>query len=86
MLIRNSLDMDCNSAGAGFVVAFSDFSLHQIGNLVHPNLGFRHLAIQTLDNVDSDNQPLFILQVLNSFTTHLSLSTIYTTHFTQWRM
>ncbi|XP_047960578.1 rosmarinate synthase-like [Salvia hispanica] len=57
------LEIDCNSAGAGFVVASSDFSLHQIGNLVHPNLGFRHLAIQTLDNVDSDNQPLFILQV-----------------------
>ncbi|KAH6757296.1 hypothetical protein C2S52_023502 [Perilla frutescens var. hirtella] len=57
------LEIDCNSAGAGFVVAFSDFSLHQLGDLVRPNLGFRRLAVQTLDNVDNDNQPLFILQI-----------------------
>lgn len=57
------LVIDCNAAGAGFVVASSDFSLDQIGDLVCPNLGFRHLAVQTLDNIDKDQQPLFILQV-----------------------
>ncbi|KAI3446392.1 hypothetical protein Pfo_003057 [Paulownia fortunei] len=56
------LEIDCNAAGAGFVVASSEFSLDEIGDLVCPNLGFRQLAVQTLDNLD-DNQPLCIFQV-----------------------
>ncbi|KAL3637340.1 hypothetical protein CASFOL_019639 [Castilleja foliolosa] len=55
------LVIDCNAAGAGFVVAVSEFSLAEIGDLGCPNLGFRQLAIQTLPDVD--DQPLFILQI-----------------------
>ncbi|GFQ04539.1 omega-hydroxypalmitate o-feruloyl transferase [Phtheirospermum japonicum] len=55
------LGIHCNAAGAGFVVAASEFSLDEIGDLVCPNLGFRQLAIQTLPDVD--DQPLFILQI-----------------------
>ncbi|KAI3471431.1 hypothetical protein Pfo_030795 [Paulownia fortunei] len=59
------LEIDCNAAGAGFVVASSEFSLDEIGDLVCPNLGFRQLAVQTLDNLgpNADDKPLFILQV-----------------------
>ncbi|PIN20432.1 hypothetical protein CDL12_06902 [Handroanthus impetiginosus] len=59
------LEIDCNAAGAGFVVASSEFSLDELGDLVCPNLAFQQLAVQTLDNppANKDNQPLFILQV-----------------------
>ncbi|KAK6149253.1 hypothetical protein DH2020_016778 [Rehmannia glutinosa] len=62
------LEIDCNAAGAGFVVAASEFSLDEMGDLVCPNPGFRQLAIQTLpDAAHDDHPPLFILQV-TSFT------------------
>ncbi|KAL8463777.1 hypothetical protein ACS0TY_033648 [Phlomoides rotata] len=60
------LEIDCNAAGAGFVVASSEFSLDEIGDLVCPNVGFQQLAVQTLpDNLgpNKDDHPLFILQV-----------------------
>ncbi|KAG8371816.1 hypothetical protein BUALT_Bualt12G0002500 [Buddleja alternifolia] len=59
------LEIDCNAAGTGFVVASSEFSLDEIGDLVCPNLGFRQLAVQSLDNLSSvnGNQPLCIIQV-----------------------
>ncbi|KAL7145691.1 hypothetical protein ABFS83_07G104000 [Erythranthe nasuta] len=59
------LEMDCNAAGAGFVVAKSDVSLDEIGeNLVCPNLGYRQLAVQRLDNLPPEvDQPLCVFQV-----------------------
>ncbi|KAL8463778.1 hypothetical protein ACS0TY_033649 [Phlomoides rotata] len=60
------LEINCNAAGAGFVVASSEFSLDEIGDLVCPNVGFQQLAVQTLqDNLgpNKDDHPLFILQV-----------------------
>lgn len=60
------LEMDCNRAGAGFVVAHaSQVSLDDIGdNLVYPNLGFRQLAVQRLDNLSPQaQQPLCVFQV-----------------------
>ncbi|KAI3471432.1 hypothetical protein Pfo_030796 [Paulownia fortunei] len=58
------LDIDCNAAGAGFVVASSEYSLDDLGDFVHPNLGFRQLAVQILDNLGPDNdQPLCTFQV-----------------------
>ncbi|KAI3446391.1 hypothetical protein Pfo_003056 [Paulownia fortunei] len=56
------VEINCNAAGGGFVVASSEFSLDEIGDLVCPNLGFRQLVVQTLDNLD-DDQPLCIFQV-----------------------
>ncbi|EYU34266.1 hypothetical protein MIMGU_mgv1a023386mg, partial [Erythranthe guttata] len=60
------LEIDCNAAGAGFVVAKSDVSLDEIGgeNLVCPNLGYRQLAVQRLDSLPPDvDQPLCVFQV-----------------------
>ncbi|KAK4413084.1 hypothetical protein Salat_2955600 [Sesamum alatum] len=38
------LEIDCNSAGAGFVVASSECLLDDLGDFVYPNLGFRLLS------------------------------------------
>lgn len=57
------LEIDCNGAGAGFVVASSELSLEEIGpSLVHPNLGYRQLAIENLPA--TIDQPLCVFQVL----------------------
>ncbi|KAL0287684.1 UNVERIFIED_CONTAM: Shikimate O-hydroxycinnamoyltransferase [Sesamum calycinum] len=45
------LEIDCNSAGMGFVVATSECLLDELGDFAYPNLGFRQLAIRTLDNL-----------------------------------
>ncbi|XP_073156827.1 acyltransferase GLAUCE-like [Henckelia pumila] len=63
------LEIECNSAGAGFVVASSEYSLQEIGDLGRPNLGFQQLAVHSLKNLvpssphDNDDQPLCIFQV-----------------------
>ncbi|KAL0405044.1 UNVERIFIED_CONTAM: Putrescine hydroxycinnamoyltransferase 1 [Sesamum radiatum] len=58
------LEIHCNSAGAGFVVASSEYSLDDLGDFVYPNLGFRQLALQTLDNLGPEvDQPLCVFQV-----------------------
>ncbi|KAL0399862.1 UNVERIFIED_CONTAM: Shikimate O-hydroxycinnamoyltransferase [Sesamum radiatum] len=58
------LEIDCNSAGVGFVVASSECSLDDLGDFVCPNLGFRQLAVQTLDNLRPEvDQPLCVFQV-----------------------
>ncbi|KAL3841176.1 hypothetical protein ACJIZ3_025767 [Penstemon smallii] len=58
------LEIDCNRAGAGFVVATSTYSLHEIGDLVCPNLGFRQLAVQRLEDLATEeDQPLCIFQI-----------------------
>ncbi|KAL0334253.1 UNVERIFIED_CONTAM: Omega-hydroxypalmitate O-feruloyl transferase [Sesamum angustifolium] len=59
------LDIHCNSAGAGFVVASSAFCLDEIGDLDCPNPGFRQLAVETLDYLDED-QLLCVFQVTAS--------------------
>ncbi|KAL3828436.1 hypothetical protein ACJIZ3_017238 [Penstemon smallii] len=59
------LEIDCNGAGVGFVLASSEFRLADIGEcLVHPNLGFQQLAVQKLDCLSPQvDQPLCIFQV-----------------------
>ncbi|KAG6586184.1 Omega-hydroxypalmitate O-feruloyl transferase, partial [Cucurbita argyrosperma subsp. argyrosperma] len=57
------LEIDCNGAGAGFVVASSDVSLDEIGDLVYPNPAFQHLVSKSLDVFEPDDQPLVIVQV-----------------------
>ncbi|XP_047978014.1 fatty alcohol:caffeoyl-CoA acyltransferase-like [Salvia hispanica] len=59
------LEMDCNGAGVGFVVASSELSLEEIGSyLVYPNLGYRQLVAQNLDNLAPEvDQPLCFFQV-----------------------
>ncbi|KAL0362361.1 UNVERIFIED_CONTAM: Shikimate O-hydroxycinnamoyltransferase [Sesamum calycinum] len=59
------LEIDCNSAGMGFVVATSECLLDELGDFAYPNLGFRQLAIRTLDNLGPEvDQPLCVTQVI----------------------
>ncbi|XP_071922576.1 acyltransferase GLAUCE-like isoform X1 [Coffea arabica] len=60
------LEIDCNSAGAVFAVASSEFALDDIGDLVYPNPAFGQLIVQKVDAIGSDDQPLCIIQ-LTSF-------------------
>lgn len=56
------LEVDCNGAGVGLVLASSEFSLEEMGDfLIHPNLGYRQLAVENLGH-DVD-QPLCVFQV-----------------------
>lgn len=62
--VSGRLEIECNRAGAGFVVAASEHSLADLGDLVYPSLGFRQLAVQMLDNLElADYQPLCTFQV-----------------------
>lgn len=61
------LEIDCNDSGVGFVVASSEFTLDEIGDLVYPNPAFAQLVTITLDNLKPDDQPLCILQVQNNY-------------------
>ncbi|KAL5582823.1 hypothetical protein UlMin_015265 [Ulmus minor] len=59
------LEIDCNASGAGFVVASSEFTLDEIGDLVYPNPAFEQLASTNLDISiqDATDRPLCIVQV-----------------------
>ncbi|XP_057781317.1 acyltransferase GLAUCE-like [Salvia miltiorrhiza] len=58
------LEIDCNGAGAGFVVASSEISLDEMGDcLIHPNLGYRKLAVEKLENLAHDDKPLCVFQI-----------------------
>ncbi|KAL2245741.1 omega-hydroxypalmitate O-feruloyl transferase-like [Sesamum indicum] len=61
------LEIDCNSAGVGFVVASSECSLDELGDLVCPNLGFRQLSVQTLDNLGPEVDQLLCVFKVTSF-------------------
>ncbi|XP_042483528.1 shikimate O-hydroxycinnamoyltransferase-like [Macadamia integrifolia] len=73
---KSRLEIDCNAAGAGFVVATSEVSLDEIGDLVYPNPAFRQLIMGNPDNLAPDNQPLCSVQVTSfkcgSFTIGIS--------------
>ncbi|KDP26918.1 hypothetical protein JCGZ_18076 [Jatropha curcas] len=59
------LEIDCNGAGAGFVVASSDRRLEELGDLVYPNPAFQELILKGMDILQDklDDQPLCIVQV-----------------------
>ncbi|XP_016507341.1 acyltransferase GLAUCE-like [Nicotiana tabacum] len=57
------LEIDCNAEGAVFVVASSELTLKEIGDLVYPNPGFRQLITQSIDLLEKDDKPLCIIQV-----------------------
>ncbi|KAI4350395.1 hypothetical protein L6164_004854 [Bauhinia variegata] len=60
------LEVDCNSAGAGFVVASSSYKLDQIGDLVDPNPAFAQLVHKNKDFLEPGDRPLCVVQ-LTSF-------------------
>lgn len=57
------LEIDCNAAGAGFVVASSEFKLDQIGDLIYPNPAFAQLVHKNKDFLKPGDQPLCVVQV-----------------------
>ncbi|KAG8380339.1 hypothetical protein BUALT_Bualt06G0005300 [Buddleja alternifolia] len=54
------LEIECNASGVGFVVAATEFTLDEIGDLVYPNPAFMQL-VQGLEKFD--DQPLGVFQV-----------------------
>ncbi|KAF6148783.1 hypothetical protein GIB67_019391 [Kingdonia uniflora] len=57
------IEIDCNSAGAGFVVASSELTLDDLGDLVNPNPAFKQLAIRNGKAFRSEDPPLVLLQL-----------------------
>ncbi|MCD9637969.1 hypothetical protein HAX54_021573 [Datura stramonium] len=58
------LEIDCNCAGAVFLVASSELTLEEIGDLVYPNPAFRQLIVhENIDLLEKDDKPLCIIQV-----------------------
>lgn len=57
------LEFDCNNAGMGFVVAKSDRSLEELGDLVYPNPAFGQLISPSTDGLITHDRPLFTIQV-----------------------
>ncbi|GFP95781.1 omega-hydroxypalmitate o-feruloyl transferase [Phtheirospermum japonicum] len=55
------LEIECNGSGAGFVVATTEYSLDEVGDLVYPNPGFMQLIVPGLEKFD--DQPLGVFQV-----------------------
>lgn len=55
------LEFDCNNAGIGFVVASSQCTLEEIGDLVYPNPAFEELVTRRLES--GSDHPLCIVQV-----------------------
>lgn len=62
-----SLDVDCNGAGAGFVMAESEYTLEELGDLVYPNPSCAKLVTIQLQSLPKDDQPLFAFQVTNDY-------------------
>ncbi|KAF5181411.1 Fatty alcohol:caffeoyl-CoA acyltransferase [Thalictrum thalictroides] len=64
--VKGRLEIDCNSAGAGFAVASSELTLAQLGDLVYPNSAFGQLIQENyLHSSDSEDRPVFVLQALS---------------------
>lgn len=69
------LEFDCNGAGVGFVVASSEYTLDEIGDLVYPNPAFIQLVTKSMDTLGKDDQPVAILQVIHFI---ISVAKIFT--------
>lgn len=67
------LEIDCNSAGAGFVVASSEFLLSDLGDLNFSNPGFRQLSMYD-EFWPGDIDPLIVLQVTCLKSTYMMFS------------
>lgn len=62
------LEIECNGAGVGFVVASCDYKLDDVGDLVYPNPAFARLVHKNKDFLEPGDHPLCVVQV----PTHLS--------------
>ncbi|KAK1295260.1 Shikimate O-hydroxycinnamoyltransferase [Acorus calamus] len=60
--LEGRLEIDCNGAGAGFVVASSEMTLEDVGDLTYPNPAFKNL-VPTRSLKGLEDWPLMIIQV-----------------------
>ncbi|KAK1294438.1 Omega-hydroxypalmitate O-feruloyl transferase [Acorus calamus] len=60
--INGRLEVDCNGAGAGFVVASSERTLEEVGDLTYPNPAFKYL-VPTRSSTGLEDWPLMAIQV-----------------------
>ena len=56
------LEIDCNAAGAVFVVAESELTMAEIGDLEYPNLAFAQLLVK-IECTEIEDKPLCAIQV-----------------------
>ncbi|KAK6915785.1 hypothetical protein RJ641_020902 [Dillenia turbinata] len=84
------LEIDCNGAGVGYVVASSEYALDEIGDLVYPNPAFRQLVTSNPNFLGKDDHPLCVIQlttfkcggfVMGVSTNHTTLDGISFKHF-----
>ncbi|KAK1272317.1 Benzyl alcohol O-benzoyltransferase [Acorus gramineus] len=60
--ITGRLEIDCNGAGAGFVVASSERTLEEVGDLTYPTPAFKYL-VPTRSSTGLEDWPLMAIQV-----------------------
>ncbi|KAK1319125.1 Omega-hydroxypalmitate O-feruloyl transferase [Acorus calamus] len=60
--VKGRLEVDCNGAGAGFVVASSEMTLEEVGDLTYPNPAFKNL-VPTRSLKGLEDWPLMAIQV-----------------------
>lgn len=56
------LEIDCNAAGAVFVVAESELTMAEIGDLEYPNPAFAQLVVK-IECMEAEDKPLCAIQV-----------------------
>ncbi|XP_039133777.1 omega-hydroxypalmitate O-feruloyl transferase-like [Dioscorea cayenensis subsp. rotundata] len=56
------LEIDCNAAGAVFVVAESELTIAEIGDLEYPNPAFAQLVVK-IECMEAEDKPLCAIQV-----------------------
>ncbi|KAK1318173.1 Omega-hydroxypalmitate O-feruloyl transferase [Acorus calamus] len=61
-LVKGRLEVDCNDAGVGFVVASSERTLEEVGDLTYPNPAFKYL-VPTRSSTGLEDWPLMAIQV-----------------------
>ncbi|CAI8613568.1 unnamed protein product [Vicia faba] len=59
----NRLEIDCSAEGVGFVVASSEYTLDQIGDLAYPNEAFTQFVHNTKEFLKIGDIPLCVVQL-----------------------
>ncbi|KAK1319126.1 Omega-hydroxypalmitate O-feruloyl transferase [Acorus calamus] len=60
--VKGWIEVDCNGAGAGFVIASSEMTLEEIGDLTYPNPAFKNF-VPTRSLKGLEDWPLMAIQV-----------------------
>ncbi|KAF5191854.1 Hxxxd-type acyl-transferase family protein [Thalictrum thalictroides] len=59
---KGQQEIDCNGAGAGFVVASCNSTFEELGGIGSPNVANQQFALRKW-NASADDQPLLVMQV-----------------------